>query len=50
MVPLIKRSTDVLVEKMGEFAESGNTVELFKYVYVYVKYTYSLKGGILANP
>ena len=30
MVPLIKKSSDVLVEKMGEFAESGKTVELFR--------------------
>ena len=35
MVPLIKRSSDVLIEKMGEFAESGKAVELFKYVYDY---------------
>ena len=32
MVPLIKKSSDILVEKMGEFAESGKTVELFRYI------------------
>ena len=30
MVPLLKKSSDVLVEKMGEFAESGKSVELFR--------------------
>ena len=30
MVPLLKKSSDVLVEKMGEFAESGKTVNVFK--------------------
>ena len=42
MLPLIKRSTDVLVEKMGEFAESGKAVEVFKYVYDYVIYMHNL--------
>ena len=31
MVPLLKKSSDVLVEKMGEFAESGKSVEVFRY-------------------
>ena len=43
MVPLIKRSSDVLIEKMGEFAESGKAVELFKYVYDYI-YTCMLES------
>jgi thromboxane-A synthase len=30
MVPLLKKSSDVLVEKMGEFAESGKSVEVFR--------------------
>ena len=30
MVPLIKKSSDVLVEKMGEFAESGKAVALLR--------------------
>ena len=30
MVPLIKKSSDVLVEKMGEFAKSGKAVEFHR--------------------
>ncbi|CAI8013017.1 Cytochrome P450 3A14 [Geodia barretti] len=30
MVPLLKKSSDVLVEKLGEFAESGKSVEMFR--------------------
>ena len=30
MVPLIKKSSNVLVEKMGEFAVSGKTVDIFR--------------------
>ena len=31
MIPLIKNSTDTLVEKFGEMAESGRSYELFRY-------------------
>jgi thromboxane-A synthase len=30
MVPLLNKSSDVLVEKLGEFAESGKSVEMFR--------------------
>ena len=33
MVPLLKRSTDTLVEKMREFAISGKSMEVFRYNY-----------------
>ena len=32
MVPLIKRSSDILVERMGTIAESGESAELFRSV------------------
>ena len=28
MVPILKNSTDTLVEKLGEFAESGRSVDV----------------------
>ena len=28
MVPIVKKSTDTLVEKLGEFAESGRSVDV----------------------
>ena len=37
MVPLLKKSSDVLVEKLGEFAESGKSVEMFRYVVSYIE-------------
>ena len=30
MVPLVKNSTDTLVEKLGEFAESGRSVDVYR--------------------
>ena len=30
MVPLIERSSTTLVEKLGEYAESGEAAELFR--------------------
>ena len=31
MVPLMKSSCDTLVEKLGEFAESGKSLDVFRY-------------------
>ena len=33
MVPLIKRSADTLVDKFRETAESGESVEVMRYIY-----------------
>ena len=30
MVPLVKNSTDTLIEKLGEFAESGKSVDVYR--------------------
>ena len=30
MVPLVKNSTDTLIEKLGEFAESGRSVDVYR--------------------
>ncbi|CAI8056743.1 Cytochrome P450 3A1 [Geodia barretti] len=30
MVPLLKKSSDILLEKIGEFAESGESAEMFR--------------------
>ena len=38
MVPLLNKSSDVLVEKLGEFAESGKSVEMFRYVVSYMEF------------
>lgn len=32
MVPLIKRSTDILVDKFGEMANAEQSVEIMKYL------------------
>ena len=31
MVPLVKKSCDILVEKLGKCAESGKSVDVFRY-------------------
>jgi len=33
MAPLVKNSCETLVERLGEYAESGKSVDVFRYVY-----------------
>ena len=43
MVPLVRNSRETLVEKLGEYAESGKSVDVFRYVCAQVFFSFDMQ-------